>query len=103
MDYILTLPLLAFPVLLPLLAGMIAINFDRKFWVWFCLGFILPVIAHIILLCLRNPAGKTKKELIPVEDEHLFDHLFIKKDKRYSLLNGGVIRSKTNRLIISKN
>jgi len=76
MEFVFALPLAFTPFIIPLITGLMAKNLGRKFWPWFFIGIPLPLIANIILLCLPD---KTKKiiELNVVENDELFDHLFI--------------------------
>lgn len=80
MEIIFALPLLLLPTILPLLSGLMAKNFGRKFWPWFILGIPLPLIANIILLCLPDKSEKKHPELTAVENEDIYDHLFINDD-----------------------
>jgi len=42
-------------ILLPqIAAGMLAKQTGRKFWFWFGISFLLPMISIIILLCLKD-------------------------------------------------
>ena len=54
MEFVFAFPLLLLPFLLPLIAGLMAKNFGRKFWPWFLLGIFLPLVANFILLCLPD-------------------------------------------------
>lgn len=40
-----------------IIAGLLAKNQGRKFWFWFLISFLIPVISIIILLCIedKNP------------------------------------------------
>lgn len=38
----------------PIITGIVARTFGRKFWVWFTLGLIFPFISMVILHCLPN-------------------------------------------------
>ena len=81
MEVVLALPLLCIPFLIPFVTGQMAVSFGRKFWPWFFLGFPLPFIACIILLCLPDKKKKKITEAIKaVENDEVFDHLFITKE-----------------------
>lgn len=83
MEVIASLPLIAAPFVLPFISGIMAKSFGRKFWPWFFIGIPLPLIANVILLCLPDKAKKETATLntTPVENNHVFDHLFIDKDE----------------------
>jgi MFS family permease len=76
MEFDFALSLVLTPFILPFITGLMAKYFGRKFWPWFFIGIPLPLIANILLLCLPD---KTKKiiELRAVENDEVFDHLFI--------------------------
>ncbi|MFD2584094.1 hypothetical protein ACFSR6_16445 [Pedobacter vanadiisoli] len=46
-----------------LLAGFLAKRTGRKFWFWFLISFLIPIISLIILIFLedKNPAAKSYK------------------------------------------
>jgi MFS family permease len=54
MEVVFAIPLLFIPLMMPLIAGLMAQGFGRKFWPWFFIGVILPFLANIILLCLPD-------------------------------------------------
>lgn len=80
MKPFLALPIFRISLLVPfaLLAGKMAKDMGRKFWPWFFIGMLLPLLANFILSFLP-PAlfQKQSKGLKPVENEELFNHLFI--------------------------
>lgn len=82
MEFLFALPLLILPFLLPLATGLMAKSFGRKFGLWFCISIPLPFIANVILLCLPDRSAQKVVRLKPVESEEVFDHLFVKKDRR---------------------
>jgi hypothetical protein len=59
MEVIIAIPLLMIPLFWPVVTGLMAISFGRKFWPWFFIGIPLPFVGAIILLCLPD---KRKKE-----------------------------------------
>ena len=76
MEVLFAIPLIIVPFFWPVLTGLMAKNFGRKFWVWFWLGVPLPFIGVVILLFLPEKIKK-KGELKAVENDKIFDHLFI--------------------------
>jgi len=78
MEFIFAIPLLFMPLMLPFITGQMAKSFGRKFWPWFFIGIPLPLIANIILICLRDKSKE--KRVKAVENEEIFDCLFIKKN-----------------------
>ena len=80
MEVVLALPLLFLPLVMPFIAGQMAKSFGRKFWPWFCIGIPLPFIANIILLCLPDKSKQKPTAIKAVDNEKLFDHLFINND-----------------------
>ena len=87
MEVVISLPFLCLPLVFPTMAGLMAISFGRKFWPWFFIGIPLPMIANVILLCLPDKIKKKPAlQPVPLENENLFDHLFIpsKDDTEFS-------------------
>ena len=80
MEFIFAIPLIFVPLVLPVITGLMAKHFGRKFWPWFFLGILIPFIANIILHCLPDKSKNKNLELRPVENENVFDHLFIPDD-----------------------
>ena len=37
---------------LPLLTGYCAVNYGRSFWLWFTLGWVLPIVSFFLLVAL---------------------------------------------------
>jgi hypothetical protein len=66
MEVIIAIPLLMVPLFWPVVTGLMAISFGRKFWPWFFIGIPLPLVAAIILLCL--PDKRKKGQLMPFEE-----------------------------------
>lgn len=54
MEVIIAIPLLMIPLFWPVVTGLMALSFGRKFWPWFYIGIPLPFVACIILLCLPD-------------------------------------------------
>jgi hypothetical protein len=72
MEVLIAIPIIIIPFLFPILSGLMAISFGRKFWPWFIVGLFLPFISMIILLALPD---RCKKIESPVTDEEIFDPL----------------------------
>ena len=87
MKFLLAVPLLIFVFLLPLITGLIINDSPYKFWLWFYISIPLVFVTSVVILCLpdrsREKAGKVK----PVENEEIFDHLFIGKNKSFILFH----------------
>ena len=66
MEVIIAIPLLMIPLFWPVVTGLMAISFGRKFWTWFCIGIPLPFVAAVILLCL--PDKRKKGQRMPFEE-----------------------------------
>jgi len=46
----------------PLIAGFFAKRMGRRFWLWFFIGLVLPVIASVILFLLPDLSETGKKK-----------------------------------------
>lgn len=46
-----------------IIAGLIARSMGRKFWFWFFISFLLPVISIFILLSKEDKSGRTGYKL----------------------------------------
>ncbi len=46
------LAIVAFYMMIPLVAGYFAYSYGRSFWLWFTISTFLPVITHFILIAL---------------------------------------------------
>jgi hypothetical protein len=77
MEVVFAIPLLFIPLVMPLIAGLMAKSFGRKFWPWFIIGIPLPFIANIILLCLPDKSRKETNTLTVVKDGERTDQLYI--------------------------
>lgn len=75
MEVLFAAPLLLLPFFLPVLNGLMARSFGRKFWPWFFIGLALPLVGCIILLCLPE---KPKKLTVPPAPAKrtVFEHEF---------------------------
>ena len=83
-------PLVILPMLMPVLAGMMASFYGRNFWVWLLISIPLPFIANLLILAL--PDLSEKEQPRPVENDELFDHLFLsafvqKQQNRLAAIN----------------
>ena len=89
MEVLLAIPVIMIPFLWPVLTGLMAKSFGRKFWLWFFIGIPLPFIAMVILVCLpdRRNSGMQAKlvDPKPVSNEEIFNHLTDEKfiDKKH--------------------
>ena len=75
---IMTITIIILAFLMPLATGLI----EQEYWLWFIISIPLGLIASLILVCLPGMPAKTKGKLSPVENEEIFDHLFIHKIRR---------------------
>lgn len=78
MELNLLLPLLLAVLLVQATTIFMAKLLGRNVRVWFWISLLLPVISWIIIACLPVQ----KKQLLPVENEDLFNHLFEEKEKK---------------------
>ena len=81
MEFFLTIPFLLVPLLFPFTAGLIAQDAGRSFRLWFWLAIPFPIITHIVLLCLPDKTKSPKYKAMVVENDEVFDHLFIEEVK----------------------
>ena len=79
MEVLIAIPIIIIPFLFPILSGLMAISFGRKFWPWFIVGMFLPFISMIILLALPD---RRKKSETPVTDKEIFDPLLSNVKRR---------------------
>ena len=50
--------LLMMVLLIPqIVAGILAKSMGRKFWFWFFISFLIPIISLVVLLCLEDKGG----------------------------------------------
>lgn len=54
----------------------------KNYWAWFVLGIFLPLFAIGILFFLPRKRKKQVTELRAVENDEIFDHLFILKHSK---------------------
>jgi hypothetical protein len=86
---IMTIPIIILAFLMPLATGLIA----QDYWLWIYISIPLALIASFILVCLPGITAKKKGRLSPVENEEIFDHLFIHKTgKTYINLRNSKVR-----------
>jgi hypothetical protein len=69
MEYILAIPLFVIPLIFTLACAHIAKCSGRKFWVWFCISVLLPVISLIILISLPDRTKQSTMALAYETDE----------------------------------
>ena len=66
-----------------LMTGWAALSLNRKFWLWFVIGFFLPFIGVVIILCLPEKVKKVQQPLLkPVSSEEIFDPVFELREPR---------------------
>jgi hypothetical protein len=83
---ILTLPIFILAFLLPMATGLI----PQESWLWLYVSIPLALVASFLLICLPRIPPKKAGKLSPVENEEVFDHLFINKtQKTYITLRKG--------------
>ena len=75
---IMTIPIIILALLMPMVTGLI----EQEYWLWFYISIPLAMITSFILVCLPGIPAKTKEKVSPVENEEIFDHLFIHKTQR---------------------
>lgn len=79
MEVLFALPIILIPFFWPVVTGLMAQSFGRKFWFWFFVGIPLPFIGAIILLFLPDKRKKVKNvanmEVTPVTNDEIFNHL----------------------------
>lgn len=85
MKLLLALPVAVFTFLLPLITGVAVRATPNKFWLWFYAGIPLLFIVSVILFCAVEKPGTKKEYKRPVENDELFDHLFVNKNKKTKL------------------
>jgi hypothetical protein len=78
---IMTLPIIILAFLMPVATGIIA----QQSWLWIYVSIPLALIASFILVCLPGISAKTREKLMPVENEEIFDHLFIYKPRKTNI------------------
>jgi hypothetical protein len=83
---IMTLPIIILAFLMPLATGLIG----QEHWLWFYVSIPLALVVSFILVCLPGIPAKTNGKLAAVENEEIFDHLFIHKTRKtYITLRNG--------------
>lgn len=78
---ILTLPIFILAFLMPMATGLIA----QESWLWIYVSIPLALVASFILVCLPGITWKKTGKLSPVENEEIFNHLFINKNRKTSI------------------
>ena len=64
---------LAFYLSIPAVVGYTAYCYGRSFWVWFALGAVLPVFAHILLFVLiRKDISTNQIGSLLTRDEQIY-------------------------------
>jgi len=67
--------LVILPLIMPVITGVMATLYGRSFWFWFLISILLPYVANLVLLSL--PDLSEAEQPRPVENDELFDHLFL--------------------------
>jgi len=63
------------------MTGWAALSLNRKFWLWFVIGFFLPFIGVVIILCLPANEKKVQQALLkPASSEEIFDRVLELKE-----------------------
>jgi hypothetical protein len=75
---IMTLPIIILAFLMPVATSLLA----QESWLWIYVSIPLALVAGFILDCRPGISAKTREKLMPVENEEIFDHLFIYKTRR---------------------
>ena len=79
MEVIFAIPVILVTLCWPVITGLAALSFGRRFWFWFFVGIPLPLIATIIVLCLPDKRQKinpiVSNEMKPVSNEEIFNYL----------------------------
>jgi hypothetical protein len=78
MDITSALSLILLASVVPLVSGFLATCYKRSFWLWFVIGIFLPFLSNLLLLLLPDKSETVATK--PVENEELFDFLFINRD-----------------------
>jgi hypothetical protein len=58
MELLIAIPIISALMFYPVLTGLIAKTYGRRFWFWFILGVMLPFVSLVLLHCLP---GKIKR------------------------------------------
>ena len=92
MDFLLGVIIALAPFFVfPLMTGLCAKCFNRKFWPWFIMGFFLPFIGVVIVLCLPEKKMPTSQQLIQaVPSEEIFEPVL--EERGDQKMNGNQIR-----------
>ena len=75
MDFLLGVIIALAPFFVfPLMTGLCAKCFNRKFWPWFIVGLFLPFIGVVIVLCLPEKKERPAQSLLQaVSSEEIFE------------------------------
>jgi len=74
MEVVFAILILVIPFILPLITGLMAKSFGRKFWPWFFIGLPLPFVANVILLCLQDKSKKELKSIPGKTNQNIINH-----------------------------
>lgn len=79
MKLLYIIQLLIIHLAVSLTIGIMTDNLNYRFWTWVAIGVPVNLIIGGFFL-----SGNKTKEICPVENEEIFDHLFIRKNKKSS-------------------
>ena len=79
MEFVFLMALVLMSLRVSTVTALIAEGVGKSYWTWFVLSFFFPLIASAILLCLPRESKKRVTELRAVENDEIFDHLFLDK------------------------
>jgi len=82
MEFVFLMALVLISLRISFVTAETAERFCKSYWMWFVIGLLLPFIAVAILYCLPRKTEKKITELRAVENDEIFDHLFIPKHSK---------------------
>jgi len=82
MEFVFLMALVLISFRIASVTASLAENVGKGYWTWFVLGVFLPLIAIGVLYCLPRKSKKRVTELRAVENDEIFDHLFIGKHSK---------------------
>jgi hypothetical protein len=82
MEFVFLMALVLMSFRVAFVTASLAEEIGKGYWTWFILGVFLPLIAIAILFCLPRKSRKRVTELRAVENDEIFDHLFIAKHSK---------------------
>jgi len=79
MEFVFLMALILISFRIASATAALAEDIGKRYWTWLVLGVFLPLVAIGILFCLPRKRKKQATELRAVENDEIFDHLFIAK------------------------